>query len=254
MANPTGPDGRFVAKHHPDDPRECPRCERFLDAEHFYAKGKNEDGSARGRATYCKDCSREMQRKPNGYKARRKRSKAEERMRSAAYYAKLKRDPERMEVYRATRREQARKRYERAKTDPKLAASLRRAQARSRKKRRVENAVDDRIRRRDQTDPISLYPDAIEAFDGDAPDWVPAEPFLAWLAMTFGDNAPPELALLVGHDLERFRRQVAISLGVVDRVVTHGLGRPDLVESLYPFDTYRAGFTRAELNRRLANA
>lgn len=255
MANASqGPDGRFRPRYGPDEARQCPRCERHLPADEFYAKTRAEDGSVRTRGTYCKECCRRMQRKENGYKSRRKRTPEDTRRISAAYYRKLKQDPERYAKYQAKRRELDRKRRERAKTDPELAEALRRSSAkwRSKPETKAMQRIDDRIRRRDDGDPRSTYSDAIEAFI-DCADYVPAAPFVEWLGSTFAEP-PPEFELLVGHNLNRYLDQGLISLGVVDRVVTYGLGRPDLVESLYPYDTYRAGFSHHEWRRRFANA
>lgn len=252
-------EGASRFKYGPDDDRQCPRCERTQPAENFFAKTRYDDGSVRTRQTLCRDCSRERQRELGGWKPRSRQSAEARRKSRKAAYERIKRDPERAAKLRATKREQARRRRERAKTDPAVDAAIRATTKRYWDKRKadpeimLDKIIDARIRYRDMADPRFSHSDAVEAFV-DVDDFVPAEPFVDWLVKTFGEYAPPEFELLVGHKLERFYDQGAISLRVVDRVVTHGLGRPDLVESLYPYDKWRAGYPRAELNRRLANA
>jgi hypothetical protein len=252
-------EGASRFKYGPDDDRQCPRCERTQPAENFFAKTRFEDGSVRTRQTLCRDCSRERQRELGGHKPRSRQSIEARRKRRKAAYERIKRDPERAAKLRAAKREQARRRRERAKTDPAVDAAIRATTKRYYDKRKadpevmLDKLVDARIRYRDQADPRFSHSDATESFVN-TKDYVPIEPFLAWLAVTFGGDVPDEFVELVGHDMKRFRDRDAISLGIVDRIVTHGLGRPDLVESLYPYDTYRAGFTRSDFRRRFANA
>jgi flagellar biosynthesis GTPase FlhF len=251
-------EGASRFKYGPDDDRQCPRCERDLPAENFHAKTRFDDGSVRTRQTLCADCTRERQRELRGHKPQTRQSKAERRRRRKAAYERMMSDPARVAKLRAAKREQAQRRRDRAKTDPTVDAAIRATTKRYYEKRKadpevmLDKLIDARIRYRDQADPRFAHSDAAEAFV-DIHDYVPIEPFLDWLAVTFDGDVPGEFVELVGHDMKRFRDRDAISLGIVDRIVTHGLGRPDLVESLYPYDTYRAGFTRSDFRRRFAN-
>lgn len=70
---------------------------------------------------------------------------------------------------------------------------------------------------------------------------VPSEPFRALLAEMFPHADALEVAALLGWDSAHARRVIAgeydrICLHVVDRLLTEGLGRPDLLDVLYPLE------------------
>lgn len=239
-----GNDGRYRPKYGPNEDRTCPRCERTLSADEFYAKIRYEDGSVRIRQTLCKECSRERQRELRGHKPQRKMTKGEKQRKRRLHYLRASRDPERAEARRAAKREQARKRRERAKTDAETAERMRAASERYRQKYMSDpeahamRLIDQRIRYRAKHPTKQIQTTAFEAFD-DAHDWVDSEPFLSYLKATFGAVETRDLEGYLKIDSSRFDRlmeQKRVSLSVVDYVLTAGLGRPDLLNALYPME------------------
>jgi hypothetical protein len=244
-----GPDGKFRQKYGADEPRPCPRCQQTLGADCFHAKVRDEDGSVRTRQTLCKDCARERQRETGGHKAHSRLTDAERRRRRHERYAAMMADPERAERQRETKREQARRRRERAKTDSDAGEALRAITKRYYDKVRNDpeawqlRLIDQRIRYRGEHDPRFLHSVANGAWISGAhlESIVDAEPFLAFLAEAFPDASPEELAALTGIPSRRFREfamgKAVVSLDLIDRAFTKGLGRPDLVVALYPMET-----------------
>jgi hypothetical protein len=241
-----GPDGQFRLKYQPDEPRDCPRCERHLEATHFHAKTRFEDGSIRTRQTLCKECGRERQRELGGHRPQSAMSKAERKRRRRERYVAMMADPERAERQRNAKREQARRRRERAKTDPAVDAAIRAATKRHYDRIRSDpelwqlKLIDQRIRYRGETDPRFLHSVANGAWHPGAhlESIVPADPFLAYLGDAFPEASPEQLEDLTGIPSRRFREftygKAVVSLDLVDRALTLGLGRPDLVAALYP--------------------
>jgi hypothetical protein len=241
-------DGRFRFKYRPDEPRDCPRCERNLEATQFHAKTRFEDGSVRTRQTLCIDCARERQRELGGHKPKSAMSKGERKRRRRELYAEKMADPERAERQRIAKREQARRRRALAKTDPEVDAAIRAATKRHYDRIRSDpeawqaKLTDQRIRYRGEGDPISLHSDANGGWQPGAhlEAIVPADPFLAYLGEAFPDATPEQLEELTGIPSRRFREftygKAVVSLDLVDRALTIGLGRPDLVAALYPYD------------------
>ena len=236
--------GQFRPKYRPDEDRPCPRCERTLPAEQFHAKVKNEDGSVRIRQTLCKECSRERQRELRGHKPKSKQSKNLRALRRRGRYLRDARDPDKLAKRREAKREQARRRRERAKTDAETAERMRAASERYRQKYMSDpeahalRLIDQRIRYREKHPTKQVQTTAFEAFDG-AHDWVDSEPFLSYLKETFGAVETRDLEGYLKIDSSRFDRlmeQKRISLSVVDYVLTKGLGRPDLLNALYPME------------------
>lgn len=252
--NGHGKDGRFQMRYQPNEPRHCPRCveqgrTEILDAENFYAKDRNPDGSIKTRGTYCKRCCRERQRELRGHRPKdmSRQSEAARRMRRKAAYARLKRDPERAAKLRAAKREQARRRRERAKTDPAVDAAIRATTKRHYDKLRndpqlwEDKLIDARIRYRDAKESEVRETNAVGAYRApSAKDAVDAEPFLAYLQVAFPDASSEALEALTGIPSTRFREikrgKERLTLDLIDRALTRGLGRPDLVAALYPYN------------------
>lgn len=243
-----GPGGQFRLKYQPNEPRDCPRCKRHLEAAQFHAKTRAEDGSVRSRQTLCRDCGRERQRELNGHRPQSISSKAERKRRRRERYVAMMADPERAERHRKTKREQARRRRERAKADPAVDAAIRATTKRHYDRVRNDpeawqlKLIDQRIRYRDVNDPSVLHSVANGAWEPGAhlDVIVPADPFLAYLGDAFPEASPEQLESLTGIPSRRFREftygQAVVSLDLVDRALTIGLGRPDLVAALYPYD------------------
>lgn len=237
--------GRYKAKYKPDEDRVCPRCQTLLPAGSFHAKTRNSDGSIRTRQTLCKVCAKERNRELNGFRPQSKMSQAEIKERRRAGYDRVSADPVRAEQRRRRKREQARRRRERAKVDPVVAESLREASERYRRKVMLDpethawRLVDQRIRYRDGHPNGARHRTAVEAFAATR-EQVDAGPFLAYLAMAFPDATSEQLETMLGIPSQRFRElndgKERISISLIDRALTTGLGRPDLVAVLYPME------------------
>lgn len=243
-----GKGGQFRPRYAPDEPRQCPRCERDLEAEHFYAKTRDEDGNIRTRQTLCKDCMREVQRERGGFKARSRESDEVRRLKRRERYLRMMADPERRERQREAKREQARRRRERAKTDAAVDAAIRAATKRHYDRIRNDPEAwqfkleDQRIRYRGTNNPRFMHTVAVGAYRGPSyADTVEVGPFLSYVAGAFPDASPEQLEKVLGIPARRFREFIdegkeRVSLDLVDRAFTLGLGRPDLVTALYPYD------------------
>ena len=99
------------------------------------------------------------------------------------------------------------------------------------------------MRYRGVHEPNRIYAVANGAWHGGAHTETPvdAEPFLAFLRDAFPDATPESLESLTGIPARRFREffvegKSVVSLDLVDRAFTKGLGRPDLVAALYPME------------------
>jgi hypothetical protein len=158
------------------------------------------------------------------------------------------RDPEYAARHRARKTEQARRRRERAKTDAATAAAFREAQRRARAKRVADPErqamflVDQRIRYHTEHDARWITPNAVESYQpptGTVDESVEALPFVLWVSGTFPGLSSEELGPRLLIDPRRLDAmfggdQQRVSLHVVDRALTTGLGRPDVLNSLYP--------------------
>lgn len=271
-----GENGQYVQQHAPDAPRECRDCGEVKDAEEFHVKRRFPDGSPRSRQAYCKDCAKERNRKRYNRRPRTAMTHEERLEQKRKKYRHDRMSSTKREARRAAGREAARRRRERAKTDAALAARLaeqtRRwhaglkqdanryeehlAKAREREQRRrdelradreawAEAMVNARIDRAIANgEPSVLRASAVEAYADDLGPRVPLEPFAQWLRVAFPHETPEETAARFERIMEP--RQVvrylseeghsSVSLAVVDHIVTHGLGRPDLLFSLYPME------------------
>jgi hypothetical protein len=174
----------------------------------------------------------------------RRRKRHEARFAEDPVYRKMRRD---------SARKAARKRRERAKTDAELAARLREDQRRYRDKLRADPelhawlAGNYRIGYRLRTGTTSRQSPA--TFGGYIPparhrDMLPAEPlvefFKRWFPVEWTEyeiagrsrgtlHSRTVRNLLVGLQTE-------VELSHVDRFFTFGLGRPDLLNAVYPMD------------------
>lgn len=169
-----------------------------------------------------------------------KHCRACERKRQAHLRAAVKRDPVRLEHTRALAREKNRRSRaaqpekhrewqrnyrDRLKADPERYAEIVLLPLRFRVEHERKRPGRDTYR------PPSAHYDVVDA-----------GPFLEFLRSTFPGWAANELAELTGHAASARRlqdilacRQTTIELPTVDRFLTRGLGRPDLLNALYPW-------------------
>lgn len=236
-------------KYLPDEDRECPQCERLLAADAFHAKSRNEDGSIRTRQTYCKECVRERQRERNGAEPRKPPMSPEERRaQRRAYYYEVAADPVRAERRRENKREYQERRRKQAKVDQSVADAIRATAKRYRD--RVRNDPDawrdrlaeQRIRYRGENAPSRFWSTANGAWTGGAhiEEIVDTTPFVEFLDAVYPDASSEQLESIFGIPSTRFRElrrgKGNVSLDLIDRAFTIGLGRPDLVAALYPLE------------------
>lgn len=102
--------------------------------------------------------------------------------------------------------------------------------------------ADERMRRRINGGPVEALRPAIGGYEPGLHEWVDPEPFLDFLRDTFGAVDPRDLEPILkidAHRLNHLREQRRVSLSVVDFVLTAGLGRPDLLNALYPMEGAR---------------
>jgi hypothetical protein len=192
----------------------CSRCRRWKNVDRFYVRTRDAQGNPVTWSARCRHCGKVAQRERTGYKARkpamtpdqqRERRKALYAARIAEIYA----DPERLAAHREFMRvkEKLRRQRNGGKTLP---------PKRTMAGREVAHAYR----------PPSAH------------DGVDARPFITWLSTTFAGWEPGELAQLLGIPDRRIREllsgQPRVTLDLVDRALTLGLGRPDLLNDLYP--------------------
>lgn len=237
-----------------DEPRPCTRCEAVKPAEQFHAHTRNPDGSVHTRQSYCKDCMRERQRELRGFNPRQpKLSTGEERAwRRQKYKARFTHDPAYRKMRRDSGRESAKKRRERAKADAELAERLRQEQRRYRDKMRADPGLharlagNYRIDHHLRTGTTLTRRAQFGAYE--APkrhqDTLPAEPLVEFLRRWFPDDwTTGEIASYSKGTLHTrgihnllTGAQTEVELAHVDRFFTIGLGRPDLMNAVYPVD------------------
>lgn len=112
---------------------------------------------------------------------------------------------------------------------------------------RERRAVNARIMRRDKTGAARTQrKNTIDPYRGVSKhDVVPAAPFVEWLCDAFPlDWTLGEIADVLKVPERRLRGilhygTANVSLDLVDRALTIGMGRPDLLNVLYPVDTER---------------
>lgn len=216
--------GSFRVKYPPDKPRPCVRCRKVLPPESFFAKLRNPDGSVRTRGSICRDCNRELQRERTGAKPKPQAMSPEQvRERNRELYRQRMADPVKRERILATVRKSKQAKREAMLRD----AALHEA-----------HLADERIRQR-LAKPTTILRPAVGGYDADSREWVDAQPMLDFLDAAFGAIEPRDLAVMLkveSHRITHLREQKRVSISVVDHVLTAGLGRPDLLNALYPME------------------
>lgn len=246
-------------RYQPDEARVCNTCHRFKRAELFPVRQRNPDGTVRVRHNYCKKCGARRIREARGFKQRKKLPKkyAEEAKaaRRRERYRERMNDPAYVEKRREWGRNAARRRLERARVDDEFAEQLREIRRRYYGKKQAdpaahaENLIDRRIRSRSNGEAKEVKAngrerDAVDAYDPDAPpELVPLQPFSQWLRETFPDATPEEVSIhfqrvIDPRQADRYLsangRKQNMPLELLDHILTHGLGRPDVLSSIYP--------------------
>jgi hypothetical protein len=190
-----------------DCKRDLPRTRRF-----FYTTGTHADGSARW-DSYCRRCRRARTRR--SWQARRSTPEGLEAMR--AYYRENKR------TYRAlhpeAEKEARKRRWARIVADPKRHRQVNRNRRRYVAKLRAPYRPPHKN------------------------EVVPAAPLRTFLVQRFPGWESFEIAAVAHHAVSPrllyrvFHQQAQVlELDAVDRLLTAGLGRPDLLNTLYPRD------------------
>jgi hypothetical protein len=203
------------------DHRRCSRCRCFKERGCFHAKARNRDGSIRQWQSHCKDCQRESSRMNGGITRRGRPYGPRRRARTP-------------EQQRRARRRQRR-------------IKQRRETAEQRTTRLVLARIDARLRRGAtlQYAPRREWRDGVGVVEPYRPtlapsEWLDPTPFVDWIEEFYAGARPERIARALGVTPCTVRAllggdQHGVSLKLVDRVVT-GLGRPDLLNSLYPLD------------------
>jgi hypothetical protein len=202
--------------------KQCPKCGvvKPLTRRNFVTTKSRKTGKTYWK--HCRTCDSARQ------KAQRERVKA---------------DPELAEHYRQRHTEDQRRRYQ---ADPEKHRAYQRAYRAKLKEQEPERygelfLIPRRFRRENR--PAQFVGHA--KFEPYRPpscvDSVPAEPFRVWLERTFAGWTLEEIARAAGYSLPVRRlygvlhEQDTVSLDAVDRFCTVGLGRPDVVNVLYPY-------------------
>jgi hypothetical protein len=190
----------------------CPRCQQWLSMDAFaiYSSGRV--------ATACRPCRR-------------------------TYVAEYRARPE----VRARNLAMARKRHnERMANDPEYRAAKRKASAKGSARRDREERNEaarfyywknagDRPRAK------AMFPSRQHYRRPTRVEVVAPEPLLEFLSARFDGWQSFEIAALAGEAVSErwlsrlmYERPAVVELDAVDRFLTHGLGRPDLLNDLYP--------------------
>jgi hypothetical protein len=235
--------------------RICRDCNRAKPTTEFHVKVRNDDGTPRTFHSYCKPCMverdrarRRRARAANPKPKRRHPTKAATNRKARERYRRNRKDQAWLERRRAQGREAARRR----RADPIAHAKIRAAHERWKAKayadpRRLADArVAARMNRRKYGEGAIFErrsSKAVEAWKaaGATTDLVDAGPFVRFVRQAFPKADTLEIARVLDMDSSEARRvfdggQARVSLVLVDRLLTHGLGRPDLVAALYPMD------------------
>jgi hypothetical protein len=212
--------------------KKCGACGKWkpADAEHFYAKG----GPGKW-DTYCRPCRRartKKRAKDPAYRESRTaatmrwRAKHPETVREANVrrWERIKADDERHAAVLAARRDWEAERRE----DPVLGTIL--AQDARMAKLIRENRPSTRRNRRSRGHwTKNLSPE----------EYVDPIPFLKWLDSTWPDKTVMEIVALLPISERKLRflieGQDHVAITTIDRVLT-GIGRPDLLNLLYPLE------------------
>lgn len=203
------------------DFRHCTGCWRILPKANFNAKTRGPDGEPRTFQSRCRPCARRRQRQLTGARPKPPRLTAEEvrqrqALRRVEYIDRIRSDPVSLAEWRAKRR-----------MDAKLARDRRRGGP-----------------------PTRTYPLRRKLAGARVPDTytgpshaetVPAEPLRRYLHYRFPDLDVQAIHLAVKgavSDRGIYRllnnRAETVELDFADRLLTLGLGRPDLLNVLYP--------------------
>lgn len=201
--------------------KRCSRCRVLKPNGQFNARSYGPDGWPRLRVSACKVCKRQRQRQLTGAKPRKKLT------------------PEQRTL---NRRATAKRQRERIKSDPELLTAY-----------RVKKRIEARARRdRKRGGPARQYPRRVQELEASdayrAPskrDAVPVGPLRAYLLALFHDWTSEEINTRLRHAVDDralrriLRERDHVSIEIVDRLLTHGLGRPDLLDVLYPMEEAR---------------
>lgn len=204
--------------------RVCKRCGMEKAFREFHAKVRNDDGSVRSVQSLCKPCQVIYTRELQGYRPRKK-AKSEARRRYLRHVR-----------YRA--------RMRRIFSDPELIAEYRIEQRMKAKMIRLANGAKPYPPRKVQRGGAALTRAGIPVVDAyqdrhEESEAVPAAPFVDWLNREFPRTPPSQLAWALKVPERRLYalkvgEVTTISIDFVDRAVTVGLGRPDILNDLYP--------------------
>jgi hypothetical protein len=228
--------------------KRCPKCGDTKPLSAFYAR-KDRHGQM-VQAGYCKECKREAGREWARRPENRERTLAQARARYEASKAdpelvsrRRARDRERQRRYRAADperyRDNNRRWRERMLADPERKTRLlagRRIYARVARER-ITGKLEGAWRSETTAEPYR------QVAHGKGSELVPAAPIVGYLRRTFPGWKPGEIAThthnaVSGRLIYRLLVEGSgnVELDAVDRLVTHGLGRPDLLLALYPIE------------------
>lgn len=231
--------------------RLCGDCRRYREAEHFYAKTRHPDGSIRAYQTYCKQCmgKRDKRRRRRLAKQRPPRPRMTREQLAAKRREKYRTDmadPAKRERRRRQNRESAARRRANPETHAEILATQRRWKERAiyaNPERRATERVYARMVRRMRMGSVISQASAFEAWEpaGSKTDLVDAAPFVAFVKGAFPGIDAARMAKVLALDFTQVKRivfdgQPHVTLHVVDHAVTKGLGRPDLLNVLYPVE------------------
>jgi hypothetical protein len=203
------------------DFRHCTGCWRILPKANFNAKTRWPDGQPRTFQSRCRPCARRRQRQLTGARPKPPRLTVEEvrqrqALRRTEYIERIRSDPVSLADWRAKRR-----------MDAKLARDRRRGGPPTRtyplRRKLAGTTVPDNY----------TAPSKVET--------VPAEPLRVYLEKRFPNYDASAMLLAVrGAVSDKGLRRLfndrvpTIELDFADRLLTLGLGRPDLLNALYP--------------------
>jgi len=206
--------------------KRCSRCRLFLPAVEAFSSRRTRKGTP-AFDSYCRVCRRDLARARRSNPVFRERDKA----RARAAYHRRRQDPLWVAVER--NRKAALARQTRALDPERTAETQRFAYWKAR-----EDAGHPLVRTRAlEHGPRLHYRPPSKA------DVVPAEPLLRYLRHAFHGWKPGEITSAHGgvigrRLLEAFNgRQDMLDLDAVDRFLTIGMGRPDLLNELYPLES-----------------
>lgn len=203
--------------------KRCSRCYFRKPTVYFHPRERRPDGTVRTYQSRCKACAREFARETN----------ARQRNRDRPYDGR--KPSMTREQALARRREQYAARMARIAADPEKLAEWRESVRLKEKLRRERHGAKSYPPRRKWRDGRKVAgswcpPSALETVD-------PA-PFIAYLDRAFVGWTREELARVIGVPSRRLRdwgdQGMRAELDAIDRALTKGLGRPDLLNALYP--------------------